>query len=100
MYILWVLCGGLSHRCDYAWPWIRAGEFQCQQSDLSQRADAGAAPGAHGSQSGVCTIGNGCGRDGELVNFKISYQTPVPAGPALLYRTSSQFPVLGEYSSL
>ncbi len=45
--------------------------FQCQQSDLPQRTDAGAGSGAYGSQSGVCAIGNGSGREGKLGNFEI-----------------------------
>src|SRR5258706_16468335 len=98
MYILWVLCGSLSYRCDYAWPWIRAGEFQCEQSDLPQRTDAGAGSGAYGRQSGVCAIGNGCGRDRELTNFKIGYQTPVPSGTGVV--VWNQFSVPGDYPSL
>ena len=43
-------------------------------------------PGAYGSQSGVCAIGTGCGREGDLAKLlDFFHQTPVPRGPALLY---------------
>src|SRR5208282_1630984 len=84
MYILRLLRGGVPDRCDHARPWIRAGEFQCEQSDLPEGADAGAGSSAYGSQSGVCAIGNGRRRDGELKNFEIFTKRRSPNGTGVV----------------
>src|SRR3979411_3170099 len=103
MYILRILCGGLSYRCNHAWSWIGGGELQREQSDSPHRTDAGAGSGAYGSQSGVCAIRNGCRRDRELANFKFLLPN---AGPQRDRRCclepvlSSQFSVLSEYASV
>src|SRR5271166_1369810 len=96
MYILRLLRGGLSDRCDYPRARIRAGEFQCQQFDLPQRTDAGAGSSAHGSQSGVCAIGNGCGRDRGLANFEIFPPNAGPSGTGVVvWRGSRSSLVVG-----
>ena len=58
--------------------------FNASNLIYRKRADVGAGSGAYGSQSGVCTVGNGCGREG-VANFEILSKRRSPAGPALLY---------------
>src|SRR5271167_238396 len=99
MYILRLLRGGVPDRCDHARPWIRAGEFQCEQSDLPEGADAGAGSSAYGSQSGVCAIGNGRRRDGELKNFEIFTKRRSPKRDRrCCMGNGRQSPVVGRWS--